>query len=333
MSAEPHQQYRGNQLGAGAVRSSFVPRRRPSFPTLVILGSLGIVTATIVAYVAAGSHAILPGVRGCELIRSTAPQSRCVIRQLRGAMEGRGTEAGLARVDRLAQEHPLVASHCHLAMHPIGEDAGERAASERRMPPAANGESTCRRGFMHGMMLGYVSRANGGDVSKALPRLCTRDQQDERNCAHVVGHLIAREAGDSNAERSISEGCVAATLKTDISAERDVTEDDEQECVRGGYMEIALTAKQPPLDTWRRRCEQSPARTREECFAWLPPLAAYRQLSQRAAAEQCASQARGSARHRDCVQGVSRVLSGSAPCRSFSDSRDTRSCFEARTTR
>jgi hypothetical protein len=301
-------------------------KRRPSLPALVTVASLLVLAASISAYALAGSHAILPGIRGCELIRGTAPQNRCVRSQLEDAMAGRSTEAGLQRVDRLAREHDLVATHCHLAMHPIGEVAGRAAAKAGHLPPPANGTDNCRRGYMHGMMLGYVSTANGGDVAAALPELCARDSQGELSCAHVVGHLIAREAGQAGAEQAIATSCVASRLKRDTAAQLNSARADENECVRGGYMEIALTAKQPPLDTWRRRCEQSPARGRVECFAWLPPIADYRKLSDRDAAAQCSKVAGGPDVRDDCVAGVSRLLRPKHACAVFGSSRDRISC-------
>lgn len=304
--------------------------RRPSIAVVVIAASMLVVAVTVAGYAMAGTHKVVPGVRGCELMRSTKPQSRCVVQLLRGEMSGRSTEAGLRRVDHLAETNALVASHCHLAMHPLGEVAGARAARRRETPPAANGASNCRRGFMHGMMLGFVSHGSGGNVASSLPALCTRDRQDERSCAHVVGHLIAREAGQAHAERSIADGCIATTVAKDTAATTPVTKADETECIRGGYMEIALTAQQPPLETWRRRCEHSPARGREECFAWLPPLASYRQLSQREAAGQCDHERRGSTLHEACIAGVSRVLTGSSPCASFEDDADRSACAERR---
>jgi hypothetical protein len=313
-----------------AIRCSFVKRRRPSIAALVVLVSMLIVATAITGYARAGSHAILPGIRGCELIRSTAPQNRCVRSLLEDAMAGRSTEAGLKRVDRLASEHELVATHCHLAMHPIGEVAGRKAAKAGHVPPPANGSDNCRRGYMHGMMLGYVSNANGGDVAAALPALCARDSQGERNCAHVVGHLIAREAGQAGAEQAIADSCVASTLTRDTAVRLTDARADADECVRGGYMEIALTAKQPPLDTWRKRCEKSPARGRVECFAWLPPIADYRRQSDADAAAQCAKVRGGSSVRDDCVAGVSRLLGPKHACDVFRSPDDRITCGKVR---
>lgn len=306
-------------------------QRRPRTRLTIITLGVVLICALLVAagYAWAGSHAVLPGLRGCALMRETAPQSRCVQRQLAGVMRGTSAERGLAAVDRLARDNALVASHCHLAMHPIGERVGTRAARAHDTPPAANGASTCRRGYMHGMMLGFVTHS-GTDISRALPKLCARDAQDEVSCSHVVGHLIARTAGTHRAERALVGGCDVRELDADLVTRAKQGRADSAECVRGGYMEIAIEEQQPPLAAWAKRCLASPASTREQCFAWLPPLASYRQLPQADAARMCGELHAPAETRADCVHGVSRLLTGTRACHSFGTARDQRTCDRIR---
>jgi hypothetical protein len=282
------------------------PRRRPRFAIPLIVFSAVLIVVAVVGYVLAETRPVLPGLRGCELVRDTQAQGRCVQRELRDAMSGREAVDGLEAVDDLAAESQLVSSHCHLAMHPIGEEVGRRSAQEDELPPAADGESTCRRGFMHGAMIGYVTERSDGDISGALPALCERDDQSPSGCSHVVGHLVAREAGTKDAEPALIDGCTVPDVGRDIAATDPVTPQAARECVRGGMMEIALMERQPRLATWAKRCARSPAETREECYAWLPPLALYHQQTVTDAQDACPSRNADADLREACLAGVAR---------------------------
>jgi hypothetical protein len=249
----------------------------------------------------AGSHAPLPGLRGCGYIRATAARGSCVQGELEGAMRGRSVESGLRRVDALARTNELVESHCHLAMHPIGERAGRQAARDDKRPPVSRASSNCRRGYMHGVMIGYVTRR--GSIVDALPTLCEREHQSDTECAHVVGHLLAREAQSSHREQALVDGCTAAT---------NVAASSRAECVRGGLMEIALIDHEPPLRVWAARCARAPQQVRVACFGWLVPIGAYRESSRSEVQSVCQRQ-QSTVLRADCTSGIASAYAKTSP--------------------
>ncbi|MBC7460181.1 MAG: hypothetical protein H7287_02335, partial [Thermoleophilia bacterium] len=112
-----------------------MPRPRSPRPAaLVIIASLAVIGVAVGGYALAGSHQVLPGMRGCKLIRNVPAQSGCVVSELQGVLKAYPGRAGLRAVDALAQHDPLVQSQCHLAMHPIGESYGAQQAKAGKLP-------------------------------------------------------------------------------------------------------------------------------------------------------------------------------------------------------
>lgn len=309
--------------------------RRPRFTRRRLLLAVAVLVvpaaAAIATYVWAGTNAIVHGLDGCSYVRDAAARGTCIEREIRAELDGVSLARGLARVNELALADPLIASRCHLALHPAGERHGVETANRDAPLETVPDETVCDRGFIHGAVIGY-SEATDRPLADIVPDLCRAEQQTGPACAHAVGHMLVRADADTAADagRAIARDCRSDSelVRASASVSSDRADDAYvDECRRGGYMELALGQGQPQLHAWAAGCgDDTPIELAAYCYAWLPPLASWHDVPVAEATRFCDDEDLSRSRAEACIRGVAVVATSAVECNDFHTGRSRRAC-------
>jgi len=99
---------------------------------------------------------------------------------------------GLGALEAAAERDPRVASDCHMAMHPVGEQVGRDLARAGDPLPLERPRSFCHEGYVHGMQVAWLGAASTSELVRGGARACdASDPKVDWACGHSIGHALA----------------------------------------------------------------------------------------------------------------------------------------------
>lgn len=227
-------------------------------PPLLIVG----------AFQYAGDHRVLPGVRGCRLVRSFDAKVDCLAGVFDGMVSEIGARRAVRKIDRELGGEQGLQSACHLAWHGLGERRGEESRRRGAAPARVTGGSFCTSGYDHGYLIGYFARSSEREILRMVDRTCHGGPLDEvLNCVHSFGHAFARQNPDNRVDGTTR--CEQIDIPGTWDRPVGVADYARFECEYGAFMEYAS----PAAGTRHAapRCARAmPARVSAACYAFLP---------------------------------------------------------------
>jgi hypothetical protein len=282
------------------------------------------------------SHQVVPGLNGCRFVRDRTSQIDCYTGQFRKLVKEDGLTKAFTTVDRNAQHSTTLGADCHLAWHPLGEEAGRKDARAKRTFVYRRQPTTCRKGFAHGYTIGYldVGGKTGSkvDIAAQMTKACASDPDVDTvlNCTHSFGHVIARQNQQS----------VARATKQCDQADYSIIPDRQDrsvpvtsigtgarfQCMYGMYMEYGLLDLSNP-DAHLNNCRGVHNKVaREACYSYLPARVGAFKGSLEAAAKSCHDMAPKGRMREACVSYFSFGLDSSERCELFPVESEQESC-------
>jgi hypothetical protein len=219
----------------------------------------------LAAYIYAGEHRILPGLKGCAIIRETGPEVDCVADELRATAADDDVEIALAAFDEQVQDGAVRSGVCHLAAHQLGEKAGARAAQDKDPFPELEHDGFCSQGYDHGFYIAYLDESRPSAVHRQIATRCEGldSKKAQLSCVHAFGHSLAREKGLSDGETHEVCGQIEIGNKA-------VTENARFECSFAVYMEYSLEDFDGERTGKAENCSAKAGPATEACYAFLP---------------------------------------------------------------
>lgn len=221
----------------------------------LIAAVVGVVVLLVASgWVWTGSHAVLPGLEGCELIRSSKARTACTGDfVLRAASDGKLRE-GLIAVDQ-QKRSPQRLSECHQAMHSVGRTIARRTVVKGDDIVSGSSAQACSSGIAHGALEQTV-QDNPTGVADIAEGVClgTRTNRDADQCFHGIGHGLKR--GDAAAA-----GQACDRLRP-IAGTAD--------CLGGYFMEISIRGKAGRVQEALETCRVPNEATKLVCFTYFP---------------------------------------------------------------
>lgn len=236
-------------------------------------------------------------------------KSKCYIRSVHRRVEREGIGA-VEAIERQSTMDIDLARRCHWVMHLEGRPIGRRIATPAALRNAAltiDGRAgNCSSGALHGIFEGFVDqhgfKAIGSDSYQLLCSWRTPALQ-RIDCAHGLGHVIARETklAYSPASRRCAEfptpsdvDCLSAFVMTHAEGLK----------LKGGPMTHVTSA--PALE---RYCSQFPQISADLCFRWFPLAARLANVISRSATAAVCDGARSWEHRTLCFVGIGRLSS------------------------
>ncbi len=192
-------------------------------------------------------------VAACSEPRGAVPRRACIERAVRADIDAIGLDGALERLERAARADPGVAADCHMALHPLGADAGERLARSDARLPLVRPRSFCHEGYVHGMQVAWLDAAPTPQLIRDGARSCdASDANVDWACGHSLGHVLARRAGAAGMPTAAA-WCASTyrgAVRLGLDREAFLTT-----CMKGSLMEyVLLDERADATDRARHAC-------------------------------------------------------------------------------
>lgn len=265
----------------------------------------------------------------CADRAATSARIACLERATRTIASDRSVDAAIRELERAARHDRLVAIDCHMALHPIGAEAGTRLAGSTRPLPLERPRSFCHEGYVHGMQVAWLERAPTRALVADGARTCnSADPVADWTCGHSLGHALAARAGDSGMASAMPWCARAWHGALRLALDRDAF---LSTCAKGALMELTLRdEREDRSDRSTSPCTNVRENLLQWCeaHAWLrADLDRDRAATTRQRLDACDQLARTVPGRRSCAAIVGRALTTPAAC--ASDAADLRRACRA----
>lgn len=190
----------------------------------------------------------------CAGITATLDRADCLERVTRDVADDVGMTDAIRRLERAAPLDPGIATACHMALHPVGADAGRTMAAADAALPLVRPRSFCHEGYVHGMQVAWLEAVPTDTLVRSGIRSCdASDPVVDWACGHSLGHALAGRAVDDHAAGDAApmatamrwcartyEGAVHLGLDRDSFLTT---------CAKGALMEVTLRDEREQLGT------------------------------------------------------------------------------------